>query len=311
MPTPTITITRHKEGSRSAGIDASWNRTYFPTYRAVTSSPRVGPQKVLAKFLADFYPIGAYYRYGNPTTEPDTYEFDGGSYLQNVRVDPEGTGDALNYVISCEYGPTQPLEENPIDRTAKVKWDFASTEEIVDEDQDGDPIVNTAFDSFDPPITRDKKNAIVTVSRNEAQFPYDLVRLLTGGVNEFDFLETGDAGCWKVNKIAAAGESVTVQLRDGTDVTYWPVVYELERKDGGWLREVLNQGMRQLNGDGSAHKAIFINGQPISAPMLLDADGHLLAPDGTPVYLSFRIHPTIDFADLNFSGIDFGQGPLP
>ena len=220
----------------------------------------------------------------------------------------EAAEDGNTWNVTVTYGPAQPLDENPLNRKPEVSWDFNASEEIVDRDEDDQAVVNTAFDYFDPPLTRNRRDAVLVIRRNEAQFPYDLAADLQDATNLTDFLFEGGAGCWKIEKLASSSASILSALFAGTEVLYWPVVYELHYSARGWKRPLLNQGMRQLTSDGTEWEAITMNGQPISAPALLAEDGRQLAPDGDPIYREFRVYKERDFAALNLAGIDLGKG---
>lgn len=299
-----VTYTQPKPNPRSGAVNARWERNYSVIYRARTDHPRVGANAVLAACpvaIGDTYAAGA-------VGPPDTTEADTGSYCNNIAATND-SDDALNWTVTVDYGPTEPLDENPLDRKPTVDWDFLTEDGIVDVDQDGLAVVNAAYDSFDPPLVRGRHPAILVVTRNEAQFLYSWVADLTDATNDADFIYVGDLGKWLIAKITSSNNEAT--LSNGTVVTFWPVRYELHFRPEGWGKTILNQGMRQLTVAGTAWEPILVNGQPISSPSLLDATGRALAAAGTPTYLDFRIYREVDFTILNFTGIDLGEGPLP
>ena len=311
-----ITFKRFLDMDRSASLNARWERTYNRSYRGISDAPTMGPKAVLQAFVEEVYAIGSPYEWGTPPgmggapPASDDYEKDDGSYLQQIDAGPEKSGDALNWIVACSYGPAEPLDEDPLDRFVKVTWNQVATEEIVDVDRDGVAVVNTASDPFDPPVVRDRFNALVRVARNEAEFPFHLVGQIVGGYNIADFLEEGDAEKWLIRSITSQSERIKVALLAGVEITYWPVEYEVERNEDGWKHKIVNAGMRQLNTAGTGYEPILVKGQPISSPAFLDEDGRALAPDGEPFYLEFKTAKPVDFNLLNFAGVDFGQGPI-
>jgi hypothetical protein len=48
-----------------------------------------------------------------------------------------------------------------------------------------------------------------------------------------------------------------------------------------------------------------MDGAPIETAVPLDEDGHQLAPDGTPVFLSYELYKSINFDVFNLDGINF------
>ena len=313
MPDPvTITWKEPFDLRRGGHLGRDWKREYTRTLRAVTSHPRIGQ---LAVMLACPIPLGASYSEGNAPT--GTLAADGGAWARSIAAETEATGDGKNWLVTVEYGPDEPLEENPLDRKAEVSWDTTTEEEIADRDNAGEPILNTAFDAFDPPVTRPKKMPVAVVRRNEAEYPYDLAFALEDGINLEDFLEPGDAGKWKIAKISASSSSAKIttwsSLLTGEpeEVIYWVVTYELIYNYDGWARPILNQGMRQLTAAGTGYEPILVKGQPISSPALLGPTGRALAPDAAAVFLDFDLTRGVDFGLLNFAGVDFGKGPIP
>lgn len=303
----TITYSHPMDGRRAMSIDATWARRYTIIYRVVTSNARIGVQQVILQCPVR---IGSTYSYG--AIIDNTLEIDTGSWVQTITGEPEATGDGKNWLVTVEYGPKEPPTENPLDATPTVTWDFVSAEEIVDKDTDGKPVINSAYDYFDPPLTREKRDPIVTVVRNEATFDYDLAFAMQDVISSDVFLGAA-AGLWKINKITGvAAESIAL---DGTKYTYWIVTYELQFNRNGWKRPVLNQGMRQLNttlvnGVANGWEPILVNGQPISSPAPLDNAGRALNPNATIVYKTFKVYFEMPFTNLNFHGIDFGKGPI-
>ena len=63
-------------------------------------------------------------------------------------------------------GPMQ----NPLLQPIDVKWSNRSQEIVADIDINGNPVVNTAGDPFDPPLMEDDPRPVLTIVRNEAIF---------------------------------------------------------------------------------------------------------------------------------------------
>ncbi len=60
--------------------------------------------------------------------------------------------------------------KSPLEQAAKITYDWAISEEPIDVDADGKPIVMATGEKFDPPIRRPFGDLVVTVERNVAQF---------------------------------------------------------------------------------------------------------------------------------------------
>ena len=87
---------------------------------------------------------------------------------------------------------------------------------------------------------------------------------------------------------------------------YWRVSYEFEfrigyaRSDGtttGWTTQILNAGLRQLDGSGNPAQ-VSINGALITSPVPLTQLGEYV-PFSQLIYLNFIQYPALPFAFLN------------
>lgn len=263
-----------------------WKRTYTRTWRAITNDPHVDACEVRESCPVA---IGQTYAAGSRS--------DFGSFVQSITAECSDS-DGKGWTITAEYGPYDANQwpQNPTERTPKVSWSFAQFEAIADQDVDGNPILNTAFDYFDPPVTKDDSRPILTIVRNEATFDENLAEDYKDTVNA-DAFWGKDAKTVKVSNISA-------EWAFDSDIGfYFIVTYEFHVNKDGWKKKPLNQGMRQLSSDGSKQQQILVNGAPISSPALLDEDGVVLAAGADPVYLEFEVYPAVDFGIFNMDAL--------
>jgi hypothetical protein len=286
---PTLTCSEIKTG-RSHEITADWKRTYKRTFRVVTDNPNRGPIAVRSTL-----PVGIGSRYLNG----DSSEFDNGAFVNKISVETEAE-DGMSWICAVEYGPWDPTQrpENPLDHPLEIEGGFSPYERIVDRDQDGNAVVNTAGDPFDPPVTMEDPRPVLTIARNEPAIDWSLVYRYRNAVNSDSFWGA-DPGQVKVSRISP--RRVWDQYLSANELTpggfYWAITYEFEFNPDGWHSKILSQGMRQLVG--GVQKPITIGGSAITSPALLDESGALLAVGADPVFIEFTIYPELPYATFN------------
>jgi len=193
--------------------------------------------------------------------------------------------------------------ESPLDQAAEHEWFVIESVEPIDEDADGNPIVNAVNEAFDPPIQREFADPAVRITRNEATFSASNSANYANKVNSDSITIDG----LNIGPGYAKMKSITGTSFIYGSETYYRVTYTIHLRAGGWQRRVLNQGYRYWTGeyldDGSKQivRAEDANGQPLSHPVLLAADGKKLPDGGSPVWLSFDVYEEIAFGPLNLT----------
>jgi hypothetical protein len=278
-----IVEVREKRRGRTTTQGADWKRTYTRIFQIKTTSD-VGMKTVREGLGLD---IGDTYVFG--------LETDAGAFVNSIEVSCDDDS-SRSWTATVQYGPidttVKPL--NPLDEKPRVAWGWAQFQEAVTKDRDDNPILNTAFDPFDPPLARDQSRPVLGLVRNEATFDQDLADSLRDTVND-DVWWGAAAGKVKIGNISAARQN-----NPDAGGWYWEVSYEFQFNRDGWAAKPLNAGFRQLNSTGDKQEKIYRDGSEISSPALLDVDGHAIDPGGTPLFLEFDIYPESDFSLLNF-----------
>lgn len=277
--------------NRSASKNEKWQRTYSRKFQALTDDPTDGPVTVVDAFVSVYsIDIGTKYNAGGT-------ELDEGAYCNSIATDCNSQ-DGLQWEITVQYGPFDPTKDgeatsNPTEKVPEVSWDSVQFERVVDEDINGEAIVNTAFDGFDPPIIIDDSRPVLKIQRNEAleTFSPAVAYAYRDHVNEFEWYG-GDPKTWKIAGITAKRE---FHAEIGF---YWNVSYEFHYNPATWTKRILNQGMRELH-SGSPRAIKDADGTPISVPALLADDGTKLSAGGDPVWIEFEVYEATDFGVFN------------
>lgn len=232
-----------------------------------------------------------------------------GPFLIEVTVNYECTVDA-------ETGlPVSPLMEPP-----KISFSSVGTNDPIDTDSEGLPIVNSAGESFDPPITMDHSDTVLRITRNEKTFSDTFAAEFRDAVNSDTFLghPPGHVKC----TVFTAD-----QMRAAT-LVYYTVRYEfqirysfvktrdsngdIKERVFGWVRRVRDEGFRESTGDTNKDGSPEIdeiedkNSIKVSQPHLLDGSGKKLSaaailnpPLPEACFLKFDIYKKREFSVLN------------
>lgn len=277
---------RPKRNGVSRSQTRDWKRTYQSVYVVETDSQYTGPVAVAAAVPVL---LGSQWQYPVGSAVSPT-EFDDFAYCQQVdcRQDSE---DGRQWEVTCSYGPWDPTQwpESPLDQPPRVQWSSVQWTEPLLEDNQGNAVVNSAGDRYDPPLERDRSRMVLTVSRNEPSFDPSTAELYTDAVNTDSFYQY-DPGQCKVAKIA--GE----RLFDNTIGWYWQVDYEVHTHPEGWTKKTLDCGFNQVVG--GVKKAIQVDGKAAQDAQLLDGGGLALAQGSAPFVQEYHVYKEMDFAPL-------------
>lgn len=266
---------------REGGKAADHTRTYRRSYRA-RSTAGESEAEVLDAVVVALGDVGS--------AHPD----DASASVQSIQVSCQSR-DGTDWSVEVEYGPIRPGESSPLLEEPEVDWGLAAYQRIADADRDGNPIVNSAGDPYDPPLTRDDSRPLLTIVRNEATYSPLLADAYRDTVNLATFFGA-PAGTVKCKSITAK-RAWSPLVAGGF---YWVVTYLFEFNRDGWTSRPLDIGYRRL--DGANRRQILIDGQPATSPVPLDGAGGVLTPGDPPVFLAFELYPEADYAAFGFPG---------
>ena len=185
--------------------------------------------------------------------------------------------------------------EEPLDKTPKISWSFATSNEPIDTDTYGDPIVNSAGESFDPPITMDVDDLVLRIEKNQSNYDELQAAEYKNAVNSDYFWGYAPGTC--ILKIYDGSQQRIAGL------TYWVVNYEIQIRWDGWKRRIVNEGFRYKTGTQTDSIDDYkiakdTDNNPLSSPILLNTDGTRLPTGSDPVFLEFELYKSLPFATL-------------
>lgn len=218
-------------------------------------------------------------------------------------VDRQGRRDdksRLLWFVECKFEWTNEEEEDPLDRTPKIRWTSQLFTKPVIKDRNGDACVNSAGDYFDPPLEADVVRWTANIQFNETSIPSN-IRSYAGAINQSPITIDGEAIAAERARVIGLDIS---ELQEENDVEFRSITLAIECRDDdddSFDLEPLDQGFRIK--DGSDLKDILIededgNMNRPSAPVLLDGSGGKLSDPSptTAVFLNFEFPRRADLS---------------
>lgn len=330
MAIVTVTERMHR---RRGSKDAKETK-YTRVFQVATDLPDTGPAAVLVAT--------------DPTTAitipvvNEEYIPGAAALCRSIEATPEGDDGMLWQVVAQYSIPIAGTwtEVHPLSRPMEVYWDFQRTQEecfvdaITDaEHPNGHPILNAAFEAFDPPVMMDVSRPVLTMVRNEAAFDVASAMAAQDVVNNSLWPTSGGPGAPAgTAKIASVTGQKVHELWGGSEITFYGVTYRLEFKHDGWRVWIVNQGFRYwgqselVDPDDPTqgfYKKWFefkdADGNPASMPQYLNPDGTELVllneGSGTPPALpteqqiywkEFQIYREGTFGGIPNPYLEFG-----
>jgi hypothetical protein len=299
-------------------------REYTTQIQAITDDPRVGTQVVLSSMGLR---LGSYYSWPHTSTAT---EYDGGAFLQDISAARSGS-DGKQWLLTLTYGGYDVDHEggaangitnngvlSPFDMPPQIRWGSRDVERTWPEDftdPTPQPYVNAAGDPLtDPPKTEDS-NPVVTIVRNERAYDPAIVSTYKNRTNDGVWLAapslpgvTGGFAGYDDNTMKCCDISAVRQY-DADWGVYWEVSYEFELRPDTWEVQILNAGLRSLDGSGHLKQIVAADGAAVSSPVCLEADGtYDPTSPPTPNYLTFQPYRKVDFSGLNIPWEIFVSG---
>ncbi len=205
----------------------------------------------------------------------DVHPNDPGMNVESVQCSQDSFS-GVYWEVVVNYSSKTPDEqqqaENPLERRSKVEWGKVDYQEAYQQDQDGQAMVNSAQEPFDPPRQRDAKRITLKITRNEPSFNPALALAYQDHVNA-DVFFGADPGLCKCQGITGSEDYQN-------NITFWSVVYEFEFRKEGFDEYILDQGFSTL-ANGVRTLIRDQHGTPVTQPVLLNGAGGLLSAGRT------------------------------
>ncbi len=207
----------------------------------------------------------------------------------------------LHWVVTAEYSSEYLSKKekdeqqytNPTDRPATIKWSTAKYNKPAVRDINGNLILNSAGQPFDPPAEKDCSRWTATISKNLEDVP-SFILDYCDAINSDEFTIQGLNVLPGVAKIMTIeiGDEQSAQISDHEEITYYVFTYTVEFRSAlvmvngvripeGWTLYLLDQGYHQIDPNDST-KRIAIKDDSVPAkfttkPWPLNGSGARLA----------------------------------
>jgi len=277
-----VTWARKIWDGREGGGDLSGSITHTQLYRVRTDNKFDDQVTVLQAAALPFL--------GQP------YPNDPSSYCNSLRARNEGASPFF-WTVTATYSNEREASDSPLDDPIEYQWATEQFQEVADTDRNGQGIVNSAGDPFDPPIMRDNSRRTVTITSNEAFVPtwilsyQDAVNSDAINVDGLS-VSAGQAKCQQVS---------VSPIRQRNDVTFRIVTLTIHLNNDGWGFKILDQGFRERDDDNKLQQITNeADGSEPTAPVLLDGSGKAQTDPtvASAVFLDYDIYPSLSFAAL-------------
>jgi len=215
----------------------------------------------------------------------DPHPYDPWAYV--VRKSGRSKG-GYNWEVICEYE----RQEEPLVTPYRLSYTYAHSHEAIDKDREGQPITNSSLETPDPPLVEEYTDLVM---RFEVNWPtIDRLSMAEYGnvVNSDWFFGYAPGTCLvrliEANEVRIAG------------LWYFAVVIEIHVRPDGWKKRFLDEGYRIIVKDANGNPEkdddgnlkfqtlTDTDGNPLTAPVMLDGTGSRLAEGATPVYREYQ-----------------------
>lgn len=187
---------------------------------------------------------------------------------------PTVTREGFNlYLVSVDYvrlggSGSNPDPNDPLNAPLVYRWEMGNTTESVDQDAEGNAILNSAGERFDPPPTKNIGTLFLTVRRNEPSYDPAIALTFQNKRNSDPFFgaQPGQALCLSIAPNAEYAE----------DAEYIPVDYHFEFRADKFRHRIMDQGLNGwFNDNGTLKLAPFYMNitDRAGAAVLLDGTG--------------------------------------
>lgn len=240
------------------------------------------PYAFLTDIGADQHPDSPYIWYvsGTYATAP---RGEGGQEFANSSQPVADEGD------TPETQSPASVPSTPTARAPAWKFGFDSAEEVLDRDKDGTLIVNSAGLPFDPPLKRDRRRLVFSITVFRAKFSVVSAMATIDGVN---------AAAWRgcpERTARVTGLDASAKYEQGTYC--WEIAFQVTIKPDTWDRKILDAGFVERISEGGITRYVQIvdaAGKEPKEPFPLK-NGRALRDGEEPTYLTFRVFNEINF----------------
>lgn len=281
-----------EEFDKRRGTVSTQERLYTRTFQVLTDSKFDSQAVVLAAVQQEGLQVGSGF--------PD----DPGSWCRDITAEPKAGATA--WVVTANYSSAgSEISSNPLQDAAKITWTTEQFQIPAIIDKDGNGIINSAGDPFDPPNMRDFSRRIAVVVKNLSSPPSWLL----------SYQDAVNSDTFQIDGVSITADKAKCQrvdisdIRERSGIQYREVTTEIHFSLDGWKLRPLDQGFRTLGdiiSEDIKERLNIVNDgddERPTQPVLLDGAGGQLnsqRPEDA-VFLEFDVYPRLPFSALPLS----------
>ena len=215
---------------------------------------------------------------------------DSAAYCISLGVDH--TEPRWGWTVTAEYTTQFERAANPTSDPAQISWSSEQFQRVMAQDKDGDAVMNSAGDFFDPPVMIDDSRRVATVKKNLAAVPTWLL----------DYQDAVNSDAFTIDGVSIAIGQAKMQMvsveveQERNGVTFRPVTFTIQFQRDLWKVKVLDAGFRDINGD----RITSDDGTDVTQPAPLNGSGLVLAnpTPATAQFIEFDAYKQRAFSSL-------------
>lgn len=187
--------------------------------------------------------------------------------------------------------------DDPLNEPPEVAWSDAESDEPIDQDWNGKPIVTVNGEPIDG-VTMKIADNVLTVKRNYRAFSPWLTSQYRHSVNS-DIFQGYAAGTGRLTKFSAK------QIYYRGNLSYWEVTAAIRFRypynttpDKAWYARVRHEGFYEKLPSGQIVRAVDKLGEPVTKPVLLKQDGTRETNSENAYWLEFQRYQALPYNAL-------------
>lgn len=187
--------------------------------------------------------------------------------------------------------------DDPLGEPPEVSWTDADSDEPIDQDWNGKPIVTVNGEPIDG-VTMKIADNVLTVKRNYRAFSPSLTSQYRHSVNSDEF-QGYSPGTGRLTKFSAK------QIHYRGSFSYWEVTASIRFRfpynttpDKAWYARVRHEGFYEKLSTGEIVRAVDQFGEPVTKPVLLKADGTRELNSNNAHWLEFQRYQALPYSAL-------------
>jgi hypothetical protein len=235
-----------------------------------------------------------------------------GLFCNGVGVDRRGP---LHFEVVADYASPPYKEESgqqqgPLSQPVQVSYFSITSEEEIDEDFNGNPIV-TACGEPVMGITRPISDLGIRLQKNFASFDPASFYTFIDCVNSDTFIGF-PPGTLRIANIGADEQFYTDE--NGNSIPFWSVQVEIHARkpyrttnDKAWWKRYRHEGFyvrtsafTPIGSVFAVVRAVDANKEPVSQPVQLDENGFKLADQTQSTWIERQVFAPVSFASMGF-----------